>query len=104
MKFTGSLFNPALMEKHFVILFLLALIGCKEISFQQPQPKGKKALNKIPGTLHGRYLLSDPDSPSKDTLFVTADNYRVGHNPNEKSTLSDSVVLKYYKGYYFLNI
>lgn len=92
------------MKRTFVVFIIMALVGCKEISFQQPQPKGKKTLSRIPDGLHGKYLLSDPDSPAKDTLFVTADGYRIGHNPNEKSTLSDSVVLKHYKGYYFLNI
>lgn len=91
------------MKKLLILLTFLSLIACKEISFQQPQPKGKKALSKIPGALRGKYLLSDPDSPAKDTLFVTFDGYRVGHL-EKKSVLGDSLVLKYYKGYYFLNI
>lgn len=90
--------------KQFLFLTILCLAACKEISFQQPQPNGKRQLSKIPSRLQGNYLLSDPDSPAKDTLFVAFDGYRVGHNKKEKSILGDSIILKYYKGYYFLNI
>lgn len=90
--------------KQFICLILLCLFACKEISFQQPQPKGKKTLYKIPAKLRGEYLLSDPGSPAKDTLFVAFDGYCIGHDPKEKRILSDSLVLKYYRGYYFLNI
>jgi len=83
---------------------LLCLVGCKEISFQQPQPKGIRALTNIPVDLRGKYLLVDPNSPTPDTLFVETEGYRVGHNPKEKNVLGDSIVLKSYKGYYFLNI
>src|SRR3982751_1576207 len=91
------------MVKYIPLIFF-CLLACNEISFQQPQPKGKKTLSKIPSGLTGQYLLSDPDSPATDTLFVTSDGYRVGHNPKEKKTLGDSIILKCYKGYYFLNI
>jgi len=85
-------------------VILLCLVACKEISFKQPQPKGIRALATIPGELRGRYLLVDPNSPTPDTLFVEMEGYRVGHNPKEKNILGDSIVLKSYKGYYFLNI
>ena len=48
--------------------------------------------------------MSDPGSPAKDTLFVAFNGYSIGHDPKEKRILSDSLVLKYYRGYYFLNI
>ena len=90
--------------KWIVLAILLCLVACKEISFKQPQPKDVRALNTIPGSLRGKYLLVDPNTPIPDTLFVEADGYRVGHNPKEKNMLGDSLVLKNYKGYYFLNI
>lgn len=90
--------------KQFISAFLLCLVSCQEISFQQPQPTGVSALTNIPAKLRGKYLLIDPNSPSTDTLFVESGGYRVGHNPKEKNMLGDSIVLKSYRGYYFLNI
>lgn len=90
--------------KQFIPVILLCLIACKEISFQQAQPTGIRALTNIPGKLRGKYLLVDPNSPATDTLFVESVGYRVGHNPKEKNILGDSIVLKSYKGYYFLSI
>jgi len=90
--------------KQIVAVAFLCLVACKEISFQQPQPAGIRALANIPVELRGRYLLVDPNSPATDTLFVEGVGYRVGHNRNEKNLLGDSIVLKSYKGYYFLNI
>lgn len=91
------------MKKIIPVIFL-CLVACKEISFKQPQPKGVRALTNIPDELRGKYLLVDPNTPTPDTLFVETAGYRVGHNPKEKNILGDSIVLKNFKGYYFLNI
>jgi hypothetical protein len=83
--------------------FLLILVfGCKEISFKEPQPKGKPALSQIPKELRGKYLLIDTNSSSSDTLLVTSYGYEVASD-STKGVLSDSLVLKKYKGYYFFN-
>jgi hypothetical protein len=92
------------MKKHPLLIFLILLIGCKEISFEQPQPKGKKILKEVPEGLHGKYLIADENGKSTDTLTVDRFGYRLGHNPREKASLSDTLVLKFYKGYYFLNM
>lgn len=97
------------------IIFLLALAGCKEIAFNEPQPKGRKSFSSIPRSLQGRYLAVEEDgSLSRDTIIVTATGYRFGyfdpkersahHDEYEEGVLSDSLVLKSYRGYYFLNI
>jgi hypothetical protein len=83
---------------------LLILTGCKEISFKEPQPQGKKFLKAVPAELHGKYFITDEDGTAKDTLTINSEGYIVGHNPNEKALLSDSLVLKYYKGFYFINM
>lgn len=96
-------------------MFLLVVLGCKEVSFENPQPEGKKALTAIPASLQGKYLaLTDDGKPSKDTVIVTARGYRFGYfDPAERSgkndryeegVLSDTLVLKSHKGYYFLNL
>jgi hypothetical protein len=103
------------MRLLFPIFFLILLAACKEISFEIPQPAGKKALTSVPKTLRGRYLVRTAEGDlSKDTVIITANGYRFGyydaaeraaHNDEyERGILSDSLVLKNYKGYYFLNL
>src|SRR3954465_7219436 len=92
------------MKKYPILLLLLFLLGCKEISFHEPQPKGKKSLKEVPSSLQGRYIIRDESGTSNDTLTIEGWGYRLGHNPNEKAFLSDSLVLKCYKGYYFVNM
>jgi hypothetical protein len=100
--------------KQQLTFFILALVffSCKEISFREPQPKGKKNLSQIPLELRGRYLAQNDDGEiSKDTIVITAKGYRFGYFvPAEKGNdkidegmLSDSLVLKSYKGFYFLS-
>lgn len=93
--------------KNVAILLLLSFIffGCKEISFVEPQPKGKKSLKEVPIKLRGVYLLTDQSAGSTDTdtLYVTGTGYLIASDKMQ-SELGDSLVLKKYKGYYFVNI
>lgn len=88
----------------FVIVFLISLSSCKEVSFKEPQPKGKKSLTHIPDNLCGKYALLNDEGKIEDTLDVFPTGYKMGHNPNDTGQLSDSIILKHYKGYYYLNI
>lgn len=85
------------------VSLLIFLVGCKEISFREPQPKGKKSLGEMPKKLQGTYLMSAVGESSQDTLFVKKNGYRIASDKKE-SLLGDSLVLKQYKGYYFINI
>jgi hypothetical protein len=99
-----------------LIYCLLLLIGCDEISFKAPQPTGKKSLKSVPAELIGKYLLvEDEKEPTKDTIIIEARGFRFGYyDPTErvknkdegfyKGGLGDSLMLKYYKGYYFWNL
>jgi len=90
------------------IIFALLLYSCTEISYKEPQPKGVAALKKIPVKLHGRYQLSENGMLLDDKLVVFENGYRIEPKDSTEKTdeflLSDSLVLKHYKGYYFLNI
>lgn len=97
----------------FIVLFLL--ISCKEVTFKDPQPKDKKALNAVPKNIQGKYLvMTEEGKPSKDTIVITSRGYRFGYfDPEERAAkndeyeegvLGDSMVLKSYKGYFFLNL
>jgi len=85
-------------------IFLLFAISCTEITYKEPQPKGKKMLSEIPQSLQGKYLLIDDNGIDKDTLYVTNVGYRTRGNGADEGILGDSLVLKKYKGYYFLNV
>jgi hypothetical protein len=95
-----------------VLLFLVCLISlasCTEISFRETQPKGIKNLKTFPSSLRGKYIIPDDSSNNiPDTLLISKQWYRIsGGSEKEdwlnRGNLSDSLVLKKYKGYYFLN-
>jgi hypothetical protein len=103
------------MSRFLFVFILITLIGCKEVSFKEPQPKDKKTLSSIPKNLQGKYLtLTEDGQLSKDTVIITEKGYRFGYfDPAERATkngeyeegsLSDSLVLRSFKGYYFLNM
>jgi len=89
------------MPKIILLLILLTVASCKEISFREPQPKRKRALKEIPRELRGEYLLVDEDN-NRDTIIVTAKGYLIRSDSTE-GILGDSLVLKKFKGYYFFN-
>lgn len=87
------------------LILFLAAVACKEISYQEPQPRGKKTLQEIPAKLRGKYLLRDEKSSEHDTLVVTNKGYFFSSDSaRESAHLSDSLVMKSYKGYYFINM
>lgn len=81
------------------LLLGVALASCSEISYLEPQPKGIKALALIPEKLQGSFLVTE--GKETDTLWVSPAGYRIGKD--DLAGLSDSLILKYYRGYYFLN-
>ena len=92
-----------LMNKLAIILAFTLAFSCKEISFKEQQPKGKKVLREVPKQLIGTYLLIDDKEGAADTLFVSANGYLVASD-KKQNLLGDSLILKKFKGYYFVNI
>jgi hypothetical protein len=99
----------------YVLFLLLCISSCKEITFENPQPEGKKSLTRLPKGLQGKYLVvTDDENPSRDTVIIDAMGYRFGYfDPSERAArneeyevgiLSDTLVVKAYKGYYFFNL
>lgn len=97
-----------------VFLCSLVFLGCKEVSFKEPQPKGKKELASVPKKIQGKYLVqTEFGTPAIDTVIISAKGYRFGYfdpedraaknDAYEEGVLSDSMVLKSYKGYYFFS-
>lgn len=105
------------MKRDLLALLLLCwiFVACKEVTFETPQPKGRKALSSVPKNLQGKYLTHTEEGElSKDTIIITPKGYHFGYfdpadrvkksESYDKGVLSDTMVLKSYKGYYFLNI
>jgi hypothetical protein len=103
------------MKRLFPVFSLLVFFGCKEVSFKNPQPEGKKELTSVPKSLRGKYLVkTDEAELSKDTVIITSNGYRFGYfdplereaknDQYEEGVISDSLVLKSFKGYYFVNL
>lgn len=91
------------MKRVAILIVLVAFAACKEISFKESQPKGKKPLKAVPKKIWGQYILPDEEGGTKDTLYVKSEGYSVG-SPNDQLLLSDSLVMKAFDGYYFLNL
>ena len=90
------------MNRILFAFIIIAATSCKEISFKEAQPKGKRVLSEMPQSLRGKYLLIEENGNNKDTLVITRQGYYVTGD-STKGTLGDSLVLKRYKGYYFFN-
>ena len=91
-----------------VFFWAVMLYSCKEVSFREPQPAGVGALKEIPAELRGRYLATTKTSNEKnDTLVIETWGYHFKDKDDKdwlgKGTLSDSLVVKFYKNYYFVN-
>jgi hypothetical protein len=89
-------------------IWSLLLYSCKEVTFTEAQPKGVTALKEIPWSLQGVYQTIDqPSGDFSDTLIVESWGYHF-KNKDEKDwlnrgTLSDTLVIKFYQNYYFVN-
>jgi len=96
------------MRKVIVVISLGFLISCSEVSFKKPQPKGVKKLTSLPSELVGKYVPVD-SAEATDTLVISRTGYVIkskSEKPEtdlEKGFIGDSLVVKFYKGYYFIN-
>jgi hypothetical protein len=80
----------------------ISISGCKEIHFPEPQPKGVGSLSGIPKRLQGYYEFPK-DSAKADTLVITRNEIYPKNEYKDRLMLSDSLILKTYKGYYFFS-
>jgi hypothetical protein len=82
--------------------------SCREVSFREAQPSGVKPLTEVPQALRGVYIPSAAKSDDKpDSLIIESWGYHF-KDADEKDwlgrgTISDSLVVKFYKDYYFVN-
>ncbi len=90
-----------------IVSWTLLLYSCKEVSFREPQPTGVAPLTEIPKTLCGKYVGLDDKGNDTDTLIVESWGYHFRDAKDNdwlgKGVISDSLVVKFYKNYYFVN-
>jgi hypothetical protein len=98
-----------MMKNILVFLFWAALLySCKEVSFPQAQPTGVASLTEVPVELRGVYQVRDRKTGELgDTLIIEAWGYRAKDKDQKdwltNGSLSDTLVLKSYQNYYFVN-
>lgn len=99
--------NQAMKLASVVVCFFA--FACTEVSFPTHQPKGIAPLAAFPLALQGRYTTSEADS-LQDTLSIEKVGYHFSSSKGATTSdwltnaqLSDSLVVKEYKGYYFVN-
>jgi hypothetical protein len=91
-----------------VAFWALFFASCKEVSFREPQPSGVKSLQEVPEDLRGMYIPvgAEPDDKA-DTLIIESWGYHFKDSNDKdwlgRGVISDSLVLKFYQDYYFVN-
>ncbi|MDZ4714044.1 MAG: hypothetical protein SH819_01125 [Cytophagales bacterium] len=90
-----------------ILCWVVLLSSCKEVSFREPQPRGVTPLTEIPRGLHGNYVGLDEHGDNTDTLVVESWGYHFMDTKDKdwlgRGVISDSLVIKYYQNYYFVN-
>ena len=90
-----------------IISLSLLFYSCREISFPEAQPAGVPALKEVPAALQGRYRGLDDKGNDTDTLIVESWGYHFKDGRDNdwlgRGVLSDSLVLKYFENFYFVN-
>ncbi|PZR36276.1 MAG: hypothetical protein DI538_14125 [Azospira oryzae] len=92
----------------FVLIWASLFYSCKEVSFTVAQPAGVAALKEVPEELRGKFRpLETPSDEKKDTLIIESWGYHFKDNNDKdwlgRGTISDSLVIKFYQNYYFVN-
>jgi hypothetical protein len=91
-----------------ILSWSLLLYSCKEVTFREAQPAGIATLKEIPLALRGTYQTYDKQTgETGDTLIVESWGYHFKDKEDQdwlgRGKLSDSLVVKFYENYYFVN-
>lgn len=90
------------MKRLPVLLLVIALVACKEVSYKEPQPKGVSSLAQVPSKLQGSYQFTD-DKGNTETIIITKRGFYAKSEPKDYWKLSDSLVMKTYENFYFIS-
>ena len=81
----------------------VTLMSCTEIYFSEPQPKGIDPLDNGFEEIIGEYVSLEEDGEKDDTVIITKDEIIFPDEDDMDGELSEDVIVKKYKGRYFLN-
>lgn len=104
--------KPNIMKQTFILFTLLALLtGCQTYTFDKAQPRDSAPISAFPDFLKGTYAhRSGPEflQISDNAIIISSvtqqDSFTVKTGDHDTVfTISDTAVLKTYKGYYFLS-
>ncbi|MBY0434279.1 MAG: hypothetical protein K2U26_09235 [Cyclobacteriaceae bacterium] len=89
------------------LVWTLLLYSCKEVSFPVPQPADLPELKEVPVRLRGEYVGINEKGNDTDTLIIESWGYHFRDTQDNdwlgRGTLSDSLVIKQFENYYFVN-
>lgn len=94
-----------LTNKLLLLLCALVLVSCLEVKFTESQPTHIAALKEFPNDLNGQYINQDGD-----TLMLNGIHFALVNRESkctrlyEHDSLSETMQLKKWNQYYFLNI
>ncbi|MBS1619201.1 MAG: hypothetical protein JST76_11815 [Bacteroidetes bacterium] len=100
------------MKQTLALLALLALLtGCQTYTFDKPQPRDSAAMPAFPDILQGSYahragpeLMEISDNAIIISSVTQQDSFTLKATERDTVfTISDTAVLKTYKGYYFIS-
>jgi hypothetical protein len=91
-----------------ILVWALLFYSCKEVTYKVPQPASATSLKEVPVSLRGKYQPTDiSDDEKKDTLIIESWGYHFKDSDDKdwlgKGVISDSLVIKLYEDYYFIN-
>jgi len=91
-----------------ILVWALLFYSCKEVTYKTPQPANAALLKEVPVSLHGEYQpVGIYDDEKKDTVIIESWGYHFKDSSDKdllgKGVISDSLVIKFYQDYYFIN-
>jgi hypothetical protein len=94
-----------LVLKHFAlgILLLGFFASCTETRYKEPQPSRKREKSHFPNKMQGSFVDEDGDTFKIEARSIIGPKGTVLGTNSEKIEISDSLKVKTFKGYCFLN-
>ncbi len=95
------------MKKIIYTTIILGLLySCTGVNYKVPQPHGGKNLDEFPEKMRGTFevkLMDEEKNSGADTMIIFSNYYLDGKNDIKKVYLSDSTIIREFKGNYYFS-
>ena len=81
----------------FIVFLSFTAISCIDLGFDNPQPLNEPNLDSFPTELTGVFA-------NKEDTLIISESMIISGNDSTKIEISDEMILRYYQGWYFLNL